>query len=121
MNGIFTHKFKVFFVYLSLSIVAILVINSSLYTHSHIDEYGQLIYHAHPFSSADDIPLPLKDSNHSNSHLYILSHVLILFIVFSLFLKLKEISVSLLNIIVDERIYYSHCVCHYKQRGPPLL
>ncbi len=119
MSGIFIHRLKALFVYLLLGLVAMLLVNSSLYTHSHIDEYGQVIYHAHPFSSAKDIPLPLKESNHSQNHLYIFSHILILFIVAAFSPKFLDELTYVLKRIVCEKIYHHSCISLSKQRGPP--
>ncbi len=119
MERIFGHKLRVFFVCLSLILVSVLMINNSLYTHCHIDEYGQVIYHAHPFSGADDIPLPLKDSKHSNSHLYILSSILVLFVVSAFFIGLKDRGIDFINRIINEKLCCLHFTDISKPRGPP--
>ncbi len=121
MERVFSYKLKNFFVCLSLALIGMLWINNSLYTHSHIDEYGQVIYHAHPFASSEDIPLPLKDTHHSNSYLYILSGILTLFIVSVIAIEFNDTSVNFVNRIVDEKISYTNCVELSKQRGPPIL
>ncbi len=119
MERIFSHKLKGFFVCLSLALIGMLLVNSSLYTHSHIDEYGQVIYHAHPFASSKEIPLPLKDTHHSNSYLYILSGILTLFIVSVVAIEFNDVSVNLVNRITNDTISFISCVELSKQRGPP--
>ncbi len=121
MERIFSYKLKNIFVYLALASILLIQVNSALYTHSHIDEYGQIICHAHPFDDSDDIPLPLSKNKHSNSTLYILSSVLLLFIVSTICIDFNNASTRGFYREIKDKIYFFDYIKHFQQRGPPRL
>ncbi len=119
MNDLFIHKLKNLFVCISLALVGMLQVNSSLFTHTHINEYGQVIMHAHPFSSSEDIPLPLSKNKHTNSQLYIFASILILFVIFFVSFQLEAKNTKTFNIFEECENYAFSCVQILQKRGPP--
>ncbi len=101
-------------------VFAFQIVNKSLYTHSHILAFGQVVTHAHPFDKSDDNGDP-KSHRHTQAEMIILDQVNILFVCILAIILLRVSFASLrLNTgyIVDFAPVY---LCHRKGRSPPSL
>ena len=96
------------------------IVNKSLYTHSHILAFGQVVTHAHPFERSDDNGDP-KSHRHTQAEMIILDQVNILFVcIIAIFLI--GVSFSKLKLNQSFAVDYSPVyLCNRKGRSPPSL
>lgn len=53
-----------------ITVIFSITVNKVLFFHSHIDSYGRIVYHAHPYNKSGD-QAPYKTHHHNNTELII--------------------------------------------------
>ncbi len=103
-----------------IGVFAFQVANKSLYTHSHILAFGQVVTHAHPFDKSEGEGDP-KSHRHTQAEMIILNQVNILFVciivIFLIGLTYSKLKLNSI-LVADYRPVY---LCHRKGRSPPSL
>ena len=102
-----------------LLVVVLFSFNKVYYVHSHIQANGVIVIHAHPFNKSTDNG-PIKSHHHSNSDLYWISSLHILWLL--AFLTLGIVCFRVLQVlVVPQKSFSSYACCLYKNgRAPPV-
>lgn len=64
-------------------VMILLIANDSIYIHTHINDQGKLITHAHPFNKAEDNK-PIKSHHHSDAEYLFYDNFKILLVILSI-------------------------------------
>ncbi|MBN2089391.1 hypothetical protein JW964_07250 [candidate division KSB1 bacterium] len=95
------------------------------FTHSHLDENGNIIVHSHPYSTNDQKGQPFPNHEHSKIEFTLLAliyQVLTLFILFVLFFNFFLRFNSRLNKIFNSQWNPVQSFCtKISRRGPPVI
>jgi len=102
-----------------IGILAMLIANKAVFTHTHKLSDGTLIEHAHPFDKSND-PGPYKSHHHTNTELLFFQNLeifsLIVFLTFAFFTKVRKATYT----SFVQKGYIASCISFYQGRAPPI-
>jgi Na+/melibiose symporter-like transporter len=110
--------------FLTLVAVLLVIVNNSVFVHTHILQDGRIVEHAHPYNSSDKSPGSKQPHHHSNQEFLLLDNIyhllknthLVFIIVLFFFLIVCE------HLNLKFRTYYSTSIKKTKlSRAPPHL
>ncbi len=103
-----------------IGVFGFIIVNNSLYTHSHVSAFGQVFTHAHPFDKSDGEGDP-KSHRHTKAEIILLDQVNLLFVCILVIILLGA---SFNGVRLNQRILVDFSpvyLCHQKGRSPPSL
>ena len=109
-----------FITFLMIGIIGMLIVNKSIFTHTHKLNDGTVINHAHPYDKSNDSE-PYKSHHHTNAELVFFQNletlIIIVFLTFALFTLIKKAKYSF-YIITRHTL---SCIILHKGRAPPIF
>ena len=112
-----TIKFTAF---LMIGIIGMLIVNKSIFTHTHKLADGSVISHSHPYNKSNDSE-PYKSHHHTNAELVFFQNleilILIVFLTFALPTLVKKAKYSFYIITRCTPT----CIILHKGRAPPIF
>ena len=107
-------------IYLMIAFVIMLMVNKSLFIHTHIMPDGTVVVHAHPYNKTSD-SAPIKSHNHSKLELVFLANLQLLMLI-SFFVLVLLVLSKKIKLSTDISFNYTSLnFLFQKGRSPPIF
>jgi hypothetical protein len=114
-----SHISKSLIAALMIALVSIINFNKVVYLHTHINDNGSIVVHAHPYQKSSD-QSPLASHKHTLTELYNIDNVNLLFFSFQAITKIEKVQLKVYLFPIIEHIYSKTISSALTGRAPPV-